>query len=81
MDSGGIEEKENQVYQVTPLSVPWFPQGTVPDGPGHLFVMFLVAFVQVTQNIRASKQQNSKKFSGCPCHLLVLGWDRGLLCS
>jgi len=46
MDSGVIEEKENQVYQVTPLSVPWFPQGTVPDGPGHLFVMFLVAFVQ-----------------------------------
>ena len=34
------------------LSVPWFPQGTVPDGPGHLFVMFLVAFVQVTQNIK-----------------------------
>jgi len=46
MDSG-VEDKDNQVYQVTPLSVPWFPQGTVPDGPGHLFVMFLVAFVQV----------------------------------
>jgi len=53
MDSGGGGD-EKEVYQVTPLSVPWFPQGTVPDGPGHLFVMFLVAFVQVqiSQNIR-----------------------------
>ena len=34
------------------LSVPWFPQGTVPDGPGHLFVMFLVAFVQVPHDKR-----------------------------
>ena len=36
------------------LSVPWFPQGTVPDGPGHLFVMFLVAFVQVVHYNRNS---------------------------
>ena len=43
-------------------SVPWFPQGTVPDGPGHLFVMFLVAFVQVLPH-NAPLFVNSQKLS------------------
>jgi len=81
----GVEDKDNQVYQVTPLSVPWFPQGTVPDGPGHLFVMFLVAFVQVLPHnaflfsfAPRSILKNCPFFisiSGCPCNLLVLSWD------
>ena len=61
-----MADVDNQVYQVTPVrlvlcihilvtplppSVPWFPQGTVAEGPGHMFVLFLVAFVQVGATI------------------------------
>ena len=46
------------------LSVPWFPQGTVPDGPGHLFVMFLVAFVQVARTHQKTQLCSQFKLQG-----------------